>query len=92
MKQNYETKPDGTILPYPTDTQLPIKITKELQLNNNQIKDIIIKYLHDNFNLSGIFDVRFIVRNHPKPGIDIHDSVDSWEFNGANIRISENNS
>lgn len=68
-----------------------IKFTKEVILTENDIKDIVIKYLHKNHNLSGIFDVNFLVVNRPKPStMYIQDSVDHWVFEGAKIRISEN--
>lgn len=70
---------------------MDIKFTKEVALSENDIKDIIIKYLHQHYNLSGIFDVDFLVVNKPRPStVYIQDTVDHWVFNGAKIRISEN--
>lgn len=98
MTYGYKTMSDGTILPYPIDTQLPsnintnmnLKITKEITMTPSEIKDVIISHLYRVHNLSGIFDVKFIIKNQPLPGVDIHDSIDHWIFDGVNIRISEN--
>lgn len=67
-----------------------LKITKEIWMSPNEIKDIIINYLYRTHNISGIFDIKFNIKNHPLTGIDIHDSMDNWVFDGANVRISEN--
>lgn len=57
-----------------------IKFNKEISLTPNDVKDIIIKHLHSNHNLSGIFDVNFLVR------LDI----DCLIFDGAEIKVSTN--
>lgn len=70
---------------------MDIKFTKEVSLSEDDIKDIIIKYLHQHYNLSGIFDINFLIVNKPIPStIYFHDTIDQWVFNGAKIRVSEN--
>lgn len=58
-----------------------LKITKEIKLTDVEVRDIIIKYLHDHHGLSGIFDIDFF-----------YNQQNSYEikFNGAKVRISEN--
>lgn len=58
-----------------------LKITKEIKLTDVEVRDIIIKYLHDHHGLSGIFDIDFLhIQNHRY----------EIKFNGAKVRISEN--
>lgn len=68
-----------------------IKFNKEISLTPNDVKDIIIKHLHSNHNLSGIFDVNFVVKNKPVPSRQYpQDTVDRWIFDGAEIKVSMN--
>ena len=68
-----------------------IKFTKEVTLTENDIKDIIIKHLYEYHNLSGIFDVNFLVVNKPiQSTVYFQDTIDIWVFNGAKIKVSEN--
>lgn len=60
-----------------------LKITKEIILTETEIKDIIIKHLHLNYALNGIFDVDFIVEKKSYPHY-------ITQFSGAKVRISEN--
>ena len=69
---------------------MKIRFNKEISLSPDDVRDIIIRHLHSNHNLSGIFDVKFSVKNKPIPGADIHDAYDHWVFNGAEVKVSEN--
>lgn len=70
---------------------MQIKFNKEISLTPNEIKDIIIKYLHSNHDLSGIFDVSFVVKNKPIPSHQYpQDCIDRFVFDGAEIRVSTN--
>jgi hypothetical protein len=69
---------------------MKIKFNKEISLSSDDVRDILIRHLHNDYNLSGIFDVKFAIRNKPIPGSDIHDTYDHWVFDGAEIRVSEN--
>jgi len=53
---------------------MELKVTKEIELSNDEVKNIIIKYLHRYNGISGIFDVRF----------------EPQEINKIIVRISEN--
>lgn len=67
-----------------------LKITKEITLTETEIKDIIVRYLHDHHGLSGIFDVDFILEKKPYPQDCILVNHYITEFSGAKVRISEN--
>ena len=69
---------------------MKIKFNKEISLSSDDVRDILIRHLHNDYNLSGIFDVKFTIRNKPIPGPDIHDAHDHWVFDGAEIKVSEN--
>ena len=58
-----------------------LKITKEIKLTSDEVKNIVIKYLNLTYNLTGIFDIDFLHTQNP------HQEI---KFNGAKIRISEN--
>jgi len=64
-----------------------LKITKEITLTETDIKDIIIKHLHLNYALNGIFDVDFILEKKSYPPQDCHYIT---QFSGAKVRVSEN--
>jgi hypothetical protein len=61
-----------------------------ITMSNEDVKDAIIKYLYQNQGLSGIFDVKFklrqkqIPRNHPR------DYGYVTEFDGAEIVVDTN--
>lgn len=55
-----------------------LNITKTLNLSNAQVKDIIIKYLHRYYNISGIFDIKFMIENN--------------QLSNTKVNISENDS
>ena len=67
-----------------------LKITKEITLTETEIKDIIIKHLHLNYALNGIFDVDFILEKKSYPSQYPQDCHYTTQFSGAKIRISEN--
>lgn len=68
-----------------------IKFNKEISLTPHDVKDIIIKYLRSNHDLSGIFNVSFVVKNKPVPSNQYpQDSVDHWVFDRVEIKVSEN--
>lgn len=67
-----------------------LKITKEIDLTANEIKDIIVKYLHLNYNLDGIFDIDFNLGKNFYPSQYPQDSHFTYELVGAKVRISEN--
>lgn len=67
-----------------------LKITKEITLTDVEVRDIIVRYLHDHHGLSGIFDVDFIVEKKPYPSQYPQDCHYVTEFSGAKVRISEN--
>lgn len=67
-----------------------LKITKEITLTETEIKDIIIKYLHLNYALNGIFDVDFILEKKSYPSQYPQDCHYYHVLTGAKIRISEN--
>lgn len=67
-----------------------LKITKEITLTETEIKDIIIKHLHLNYALNGIFDVDFIVEKKSYPSQYPQDCHYYHVLTGAKIRISEN--
>lgn len=70
---------------------MQIKFNQTVSLTPDEVKDIIVKYLHFNHNLSGIFDVSFVVKNKPIPSsVHPQDTIDRWIFDGAEIRISTN--
>lgn len=70
-----------------------IKFNQEIVLTPDEIRDILIRYLYSNHNLSGIFDIKFVVKNKPIPsGIYPGDSIDRWVFDGAEIKVSTNES
>lgn len=70
---------------------MDIKFTKTVTLNNDDLKNILIQYLSDSYNLPGIYDVHFNVVNKPKPHPSYFtDTIDNWVLDGATIRISEN--
>lgn len=60
-----------------------------ITMSDEDVKDAIIKYLYQNQGLSGIFDVKFKVVNKPI-GVTIRDSMDHWEFDGAEITVDLN--
>lgn len=69
MSYCYKILDDGTMMPYPIDTQLPkisgmpFTITKRFDITNEELKNIIIKYIHQEYCLSGIFDINFVIKN-----------------------------
>lgn len=68
-----------------------IKFTKTVTLNNDDLKNILIQYLSDSYNLPGIYDVQFNVVNKPKSHPNyITDTVDNYVLDGVTIRISQN--
>lgn len=68
-----------------------IKFNREISVSPEEIKHILIKYLNSNHDISGVFDVQFIVINKPKQStMYFQDTVNNWVFDGANIRVSEN--
>ena len=68
-----------------------IKFTKTVTLNNDDLKNIIIQYLSDSYNLPGIYDVQFNVVNKPKSHPSyITDTINHWVLDGVTVRISEN--
>ena len=67
-----------------------LKITKEIILTETEIKDIIIKHLHLNYALNGIFDVDFIVEKKSYPSQYPQDCHYYHVLTGAKVRISEN--
>jgi len=58
-------------------------------LNENDVKDAIIKYLYQNQGLSGIFDVHFKVVNKPI-STNPRDYMDHWVFDGAEVTVDLN--
>lgn len=70
---------------------MDIKFTKTVTLNNDDLKNILIQYLSDSYNLPGIYDVQFNVVNKPiQSAVYFQDTTDKWVLDGATIRISEN--
>lgn len=69
-----------------------LKITKEITLTETEIKDIIIKHLHLNYALNGIFDVNFILekKSYPSKSQYPQDYHYYHVLTGAKVRISEN--
>lgn len=67
-----------------------LKITKEINLTDVEVRDIIIRYLHDHHGLSGIFDVDFIVGKKPYPSQYPQDCHYYHVLTEAKVRISEN--
>jgi|GEM_PF-4654261 len=67
-----------------------LKITKEIKLTDIEVRDIIIKYLHDYHGLSGIFDIDFVLDKRSYPSQYVSDCHYKTEFAGAKVRISEN--
>lgn len=59
-----------------------LKITKEINLTDVEVKDIIVRYLRDQEGLGGIFDVDFILEKKSYPHY-------ITEFSGAKVRISK---
>jgi|NOAtaT_7_FD_contig_21_1221417_length_285_multi_4_in_0_out_0_2 hypothetical protein len=59
-----------------------LKITKEINLTDVEVRDIIVRYLYDHHGLSGIFDVDFILSKKSHPHYITQFS--------AKVRISEN--
>jgi hypothetical protein len=71
--------------------RMNIKFTKTVTLNNDDLKNILIQYLSDSYNLPGIYDVQFNVVNKPKPHPSyITDTINNWVLDGVTVRISEN--
>lgn len=64
-----------------------LNITKTLNLSNAQVKDIIIKYLHRYYNISGIFDIKFMIENNQlsntKVNISENDSSEMYHIDNA---------
>ena len=67
-----------------------LKITKEIKLTADEIKDILIKYLHLNYNFSGVFDIDFKIGKKSYPSQYPQDCNYYEILTGATIRISEN--
>lgn len=67
-----------------------LKITKEINLTDVEVRDIIVRYLHDQEGLSGIFDVDFILEKKSYPSQYPQDCHYITQFSGAKVRISEN--
>jgi hypothetical protein len=66
------------------------KITK-LELCPSDLEDIIDQYLLLKMDFSECYDrsFRWKVVNKPRPGSDIHDSVDNHVFDGVEITVTE---
>lgn len=71
------------------DHTMQIKSIKETSLTPSEIADILAEALRSKYNLTGTFDVSFVVKNKPIPGPDIHDAYDHWVFDGAKIKVNE---
>jgi hypothetical protein len=68
-----------------------IKSNQEVILTPDEIRDILIAHLHSNHNISGIFDVKFVVKNKPIPSRQYpQDSIDRWVFDGVQVWVNEN--
>lgn len=66
-----------------------LKITKEISLTPQEVKDIIIKYLNMNYNITGNFDVQFPLSKRIYPSDNPYDTYYIQEFSGAIVRINE---
>lgn len=60
-----------------------------ITMSDEDVKDAIIKYLYQNQGLSGIFKVKFKVVNKLTV-FNARDTVDHWEFDGAEIEVDLN--
>jgi hypothetical protein len=61
-----------------------------ITMSDEDVKDAIIKYLYQNQGLSGIFDVKFFIKNKPIPTYNYLSSIDHWVFDGAEIEVDQN--
>lgn len=59
-------------------------------LNENDVKDAIIKYLYQNQGLSGIFDVKFKLKQKAIPSQYPQDCNYITEFDGAEVTVDLN--
>ena len=59
-------------------------------LSDEDVKDAIIKYLYQNQGLSGIFDVKFKLRQRPIPSQYPQDCNYVTEFDGAEVMVDLN--
>lgn len=59
-------------------------------LNENDVKDAVIKYLYQNQGLSGIFDVQFKLRKRSIPSQHPRNCSYVYEFDGAEIMVDLN--
>lgn len=70
---------------------MELEITKTIELTKEEVKNMLIKYLHRYHHVSGVFDVQFIVNYKPRNnGSNIHDTSGDYEFDGVKIEVSEN--
>ena len=66
-------------------------VTKTITLTKDEVKNMLIKYLHRYHHVSGIFDVQFLINYKSKnDGSNIHDTSSFCEFDGVKIEVSEN--
>lgn len=61
-----------------------------ISMTDNDVRDIIIKYLYQNQGLSGIFDVKFKLRKKSTPSQYPQDCNYITEFDGAEITVDLN--
>lgn len=68
-----------------------LSTTKTIELTKEEVKNMLIKYLHRYHHVSGVFDVQFIVNYKSRNnGSNIHDISGDYEFDGVKIEVSEN--
>jgi len=61
-----------------------------VEMSVDDIKNSIIYFLHREQKISGIFDVKFIIKRKQLPGSDPHDTWDIWVLDGAEIVVDLN--
>lgn len=61
-----------------------------ISMSDEDVKDAIIKYLYQNQGLSGIFDVKFKLRQRSTPSQYPQDCNYVHEFDGAEITVDLN--
>lgn len=70
---------------------MELETSKTIELTKDEVKNMLIKYLHRYHHVSGIFDVQFIVSYQTRQqGSHIHDTSGQWQLEGAKIEVSEN--
>ena len=67
-----------------------LKITKEITLTADEIKDIIIRHLSVYHDLKGVFDINFKIGKKSYPSQYPQDCNYYEILTGATVRISEN--